>query len=356
MAINRSKGIEASHRRQIRDAQKRSRELAREAKEQAKLSELEKARLEVAEYENQLELLMSVHKERGEPWDWASEAVSLPPPNPTRHSYLEQRAKQTLILLPLDQQKLRESGIADAAKLDDGEFSDALKAHVEAKEEWFRLVALSRRINASDCRAFVEAFATIDPLAELSEYGASATLAVTSPRVACCDLSVSGVNAVPPEVKSLTSTGKLSIKGMPRAKFHEVYQDYVCSCMLRVAREVFSLLPVQTVFVTASAALADGQSRPVLSAEFSRGKLEALDFGNVDPSTAVEQFRHRGDFKASRKAGAFLAIVPLDPEEYSPVMLHESAPIGELVAAIRKMRSELNSTMAELPNSAEGKL
>lgn len=343
-------------RRQIREAQRRQRELAREAKEQAKLSELEKARMEVAAYDNQLELLMSVHKERGEPWDWASEAVSLPPPIPARHFYNEQKVIQTLILLPPDQQKHRTNEITAAAKLDDGEFSDALKAHTEAKEEWLRLVALSRRINASECRAFVDAFELVDPLAELLEYGASATLSVTSPRVACCSLSVSGINAVPAEMKSLTSTGKLSVKGMPRSKFHEVYQDHVCSCMLRAAREVFALLPVQTVYVTASAALADGQSKPVLSAEFSRGNLEALDFDNVDPSTAVEQFRHRGDFKASRKAGAFLAIIPLDPEGFLAATLDESAPIGELVATIRKMRTELNSAIAELAGSAEGEL
>ena len=38
---------------------------------------------------------------------------------------------------------------------------------------------------------------------------------------------------------------------MPKGRFHEIYQDYLCGCLLRVAREVFALFPVDTVLVTA---------------------------------------------------------------------------------------------------------
>src|SRR4051794_33765783 len=89
------RAMEAAQRRQQRDAQRRMRELEREAKEQFKLSEMEQARLEVARFDNQLEVLLSVHKEAGEAWDWTGVAASLPPPCPKRHSYNEERAKQT---------------------------------------------------------------------------------------------------------------------------------------------------------------------------------------------------------------------------------------------------------------------
>ena len=60
--------MEAAERRQQRDAQKRLRELERQTKEQAKLSTQEQARLEVETFNNQLEVLLSVHKEQGETW------------------------------------------------------------------------------------------------------------------------------------------------------------------------------------------------------------------------------------------------------------------------------------------------
>ena len=64
------RAYEAAQRRQQRDAQKRQRELERQNKEQAKLSAIEQARLEVETYENRLEVLLSVHKEQGEIWEW----------------------------------------------------------------------------------------------------------------------------------------------------------------------------------------------------------------------------------------------------------------------------------------------
>jgi hypothetical protein len=64
------RAIEAFQRRQQRDAQKRQRELERQNKEQAKLSAIEQARLEVETHENKLEVLLSVHREQGEIWDW----------------------------------------------------------------------------------------------------------------------------------------------------------------------------------------------------------------------------------------------------------------------------------------------
>ena len=48
------RAIQAAERRQQRDAQRRLRELERQAKEQAKLSVIEQARLEVERFENQL--------------------------------------------------------------------------------------------------------------------------------------------------------------------------------------------------------------------------------------------------------------------------------------------------------------
>jgi hypothetical protein len=64
------RAIKAAERRLVRDAKKRHREFERQYKEQAKLSAIEQARLEVKAHENNLEVPLSVHKEQGETWDW----------------------------------------------------------------------------------------------------------------------------------------------------------------------------------------------------------------------------------------------------------------------------------------------
>ena len=76
--------IEAAERRQQREAKKRQRDLERQAKEEAKLSALEQARLEVETYENGVEVLLSVHKEQADSKDWAALAAALPPVPPRR--------------------------------------------------------------------------------------------------------------------------------------------------------------------------------------------------------------------------------------------------------------------------------
>ena len=86
----------AAMRREEREEQKRQRELERRAKDQAKLSALEQARLEVETYENRLEVLLSVHKQQGESWYWPALTASLSPLPPQRNSHHEFRLRQQL--------------------------------------------------------------------------------------------------------------------------------------------------------------------------------------------------------------------------------------------------------------------
>jgi hypothetical protein len=131
-----------------------------------------------------------------------------------------------------------------------------------------------------------------------------------------CKLKVNGAHVIPCELKSLNASGKMSVKPMPKARFHELYQDYVCGCVLRVAREVFAILPADHLLVTASVDALDSATghaaeMPVLSVGFPRQALTSLDFERLDPSEAVQSFLHRGDFKKSRKSGQFEGTIPL---------------------------------------------
>jgi hypothetical protein len=126
--------------------------------------------------------------------------------------------------------------------------------------------------------------------------------------------------------------------------------------MLRVAREVFAMLPVETLLVTALADLLDSRTghtaeQPVLSAAMPRTIIARLNFEHLDSSEALENFRHRGDFKASRKSGVFQPITPLTPAD---VTQNSIADMGfhDLLANIQKMREELKSRIAEFNQPA----
>jgi hypothetical protein len=208
------------------------------------LSAIEQARLEVETHESRLDLLLSVHKEQGPTWDWSAVAASLPPHRPEKSSYHEFRAKQRAALLQPDQREASIPIVEQANSQDEEAYLHTLTAYARDKAEWEKLRHLSRRILAGEPRAYSEALVELSPLAEISELGSTLNFTVHDTHLLECVLKVNGMQAIPAEVKALTSTGKLSVKPMPKARFHEVYQDYICSCMLRVAREVFALLPV----------------------------------------------------------------------------------------------------------------
>src|SRR5947208_1509239 len=70
--------LDAAQRRDEREAKRRQKELERRLKEQAKLSALEQARLAVEAHDNDLEVLLSVHKEQSAAVDWPCLASGLP--------------------------------------------------------------------------------------------------------------------------------------------------------------------------------------------------------------------------------------------------------------------------------------
>ena len=325
-----------------RDAQKRLRELERQSKEQAKLSAIEQARLEVETYEGGLEVLLSVHKEQGEVWDWFEFATALPPHSPRRFYHHEFKARQVAVNQALDEVRAR----------DEREFQEALQAHTQEMAEWERMKAIARRILAGEHKAYTEALVEFSALAEISDLGSGLHFTVHNAKLVECGLKVNGLQAIPSELKTLTSTGKVSIKAMPKARFHEIYQDYVCGCVLRVAREIFALLPVETVLVTATADALDprtGQTveQPVLSVAFPRGALEHLDFEHLDPSDAMENFLHHGDAKASRKSGEFERITALTPADL-PQISPEGVDFRDLLAAVRRTRDELRMEIEKM--------
>ncbi len=326
------RAIQAAERRAEREAQRRHRELQRHAKEQAKLSVLEQARLEVETYENQLEVLLSIHKEQGEPWDWRSILNQDPPAEPARtdHHTSQARAKmaaykpgffEKLFGGARKKEEALEVHLATGRDEQDfqNEWSQYQKDLVQCDDER-RLAAAVLEGNRD---AYVRVLKEMSPFGELSDLGSSVSFRVHTPKLIEASVTVKGEQAIPSEIKTLTASGKVSKKGMPKGRFHEIYQDYVAGCVLRVARELFALVPIDSAIVTASADLFDTATgrtteQSIISVAIDRSVVNLLNFARLDPSDAIEELVHRGDFKGSRRTGAFVPIEPLTPNDLAP--------------------------------------
>jgi hypothetical protein len=91
-----------------------------------------------------------------------------------------------------------------------------------------------------DATAYLSAVREMDPFEELADIGASASLEIVSPRIGKLTLHVNTAKVIPKESKSLLKSGKLSVKDMTCSKYWQLYQDYVCGAVLRVAQEAFA--------------------------------------------------------------------------------------------------------------------
>jgi hypothetical protein len=346
------RAIQAAERRREREAQRRLRERERQAKEHAKLSAIEQARLEVEAYENRVELLRSVHKEQGEVWDWPAIAASLPPPRPQKNSFHEQKANQRFAVLQPEKKEAAQGMLEQARLQDEHDFQAAMQSYSAQMAEWEKLKSMARRILAGEHKAYTEALVEFNPFADISDLGSSINFTIHNAKLVECVLKVSGKQIIPAEVKTLTASNKVSVKPMPKRLFHDIYLDYLCGCVLRVAREVFTLLPVDTILVTAAADALDSRTgqtveQPVLSVVMPRADVTSLNFDRLIPSDAIEVFKYRGDFKASRKSEEFQSITPLTPADITQASGQELS-FQTLLASVQKMRDQLKSKIAEL--------
>lgn len=349
------KHLEAALRRESRAALRRQKELQRQQRELAKASELDQARLAVEAYENDVEVLLSVHKECAPNRDWDQMAAALEPFQPLKSRAREFEARQRAAIAPQSQSESAQGAIVEAMAEDEAQHAAELSGYREFVNEQRRLAQLAKRVLRGDLDAWSEAIRDLDPFSEISQMGSSVEFLVHSTSLIECWVQVRGEAVIPNESKQLTSTGKLSVKQVPRARFHELYQDHICSCLIRVVRESFALLPVRTILVHGVLEGATGDQgvnhskSTVLSVAVHREQLTAWDVDNLDPSDTLETCQHRGDFKAGRRSGAFVPIAPMKADEVTGA----NPPAADFSRLLEQVR-QLNQEFVELLRGYSG--
>lgn len=320
------RSIGAAVRAAEKDAKRRRRELEKRQKQYEKMLEIEQAAYEVEVYENHIDLIQSVHKECSNPVNWEAIATSQEPKKPLNKKVNEQSARMDAesykpgftdkILKRAGKKRIiLEEKIKRAIEKDDAEHKTKLVDWEKKLNQWQKRVTLAKSILGGDVNAKIAAIKYLDPFSEISALGSVVTLSAAASDFLEATIHVHGNEIVPGDVKSLLKSGKLSLKKMPKGKFNEIYQDYVCSCVLRVANELFSAIPDKIVVVTAVDELLNSKTghlekSPILSACISRSTLQALNMGALDPSDSMDNFIHNMSFK---KTKGFEAVPRVDP-------------------------------------------
>lgn len=138
----------------------------------------------------------------------------------------------------------------------------------------------------------------------MKELGAAMTLSF-EPRYIMIELSVNTAEVIPAYMLTQTSAGKLSKKEFPLSKFNELCQDYVCSCVLRIAREIYAYIPVEFVFINAVT-----MNTTILSVAITPATLRNIRFDTADAADSMRHFTHHMKFS---KSGGLEKVDRIDP-------------------------------------------
>ena len=310
------RSVRASVRAAEREAKRRQRELERQLKEQERLEELELAALQVAEHETYLEILTSVHKDCSVPVDWHAMLTAEEPLEPSRHSAAENAARAAADefspglmdrLLKREEAKRAdlETEVERARMADSSEYQRAVEEWRQARKDWEDGRELAKRVLSQDPESLIEAIKVVEPFSEIGDLGSAVNFCIEDDGPLEAIVSVHSDAVIPNESLSLLKSGRLSTKQMPKGKFNELFQDYVCGCVLRVANELFALLPVDAVVVTAEDTLLDTATghvapTPIVSAYIPRETLDRMNLDLLDPSDSMVNFIHRMSFKKTK--------------------------------------------------------
>lgn len=194
---------------------------------------------------------------------------------------------------------------------------EARNDYKENYTDWETVKGIASRILDGDIDAYADAIRQTEIFNEITHLGSSIEFSVENANLIKTTLHVNSEDVIPNEVKALLKSGKLSTKKMSKTRFYELYQDYVCSAILRVAREIFALLPIDMAIVTAVGELLNIKTghleeQSILSVAIPRAPLDRLIFEMLDPSDSMENFLHTMKFQ---KTKGFQAVEKIQPSE-----------------------------------------
>ena len=268
-------------------------------KQQEKLTLIDEARKKVEEHEAYLDLLMSVHEEASHKIDW-HRLVTSPPPFRIHEEdgpNVKELKRQIEEFKPSWRDRLFNRGEAKKQFLID-QMDQAREKDHALYLQWEEQVNRAKKVLGYDLNMWQEIMEENRPFEDMESLGCDVTYRLDPPK-GKANLTIHNRSIVPAIDLSLTKTGKLSQKEMAKGKYFQIYQDFVCSSALRIAREFFHLLPMEEVVVNVyDVATADSDEKfgCILAVRFPKDKFETLQFRNIDCSDTIQLFEHNMKF------------------------------------------------------------
>ncbi len=178
------RSIGAACRAAERDAKRRQRELEKQQKQYEKMQVLEQAAYEVEVYQNNIDLLQSMHKECGSPVDWKATSIAPEPEKPESLNERENQARNkaenfqpgfiSRILKKEDKKRDQlKKDILKAIENDELDYNSKIESWKEEHNNWSESVQIAQGVLNGDQESKIKAIENLDPFSEISTIGSA---------------------------------------------------------------------------------------------------------------------------------------------------------------------------------------
>lgn len=140
-------------------------------------------------------------------------------------------------------------------------------------ESWRFLKSISRKVLSGDIDAYLETIEKMRPVDDLLDYGSDFEFGTDNSNSMEVEFRINAHNMLP----------KANIVGA--GAYEQIFKEYVCASSIRVARDLFALLPVKYVIVYAK-----NRDKVELKARFDKNEVESIDFKNESGIDIIEKF------------------------------------------------------------------
>lgn len=302
-------------------------QIAREAEKQQKIALksqiIQEAASSVDSWQNNIRELTSIHTDLAEAMDWSSIAKQPKPSEPSFQNTHSIQAQEKLNrfkpgffdFLSGGSEKRRQKLIEKLSKAesqDQIDYENELTAYRQSLEEWERETDLAKRLLTGESSSIQEVISEFQSLSKIELIGSNIEFLIGDNFVHAKP-EVHTDEIVPTFRLKQLASGKLSETKMPIGQFNELYQDYVASVALKLAGDLFHILPLEEIYVTCQTDLLNSKTghkelTPILSVQFVRETFRNLNLSRIDPSDSLANFNHVMSFKKTR---GFTEITPL---------------------------------------------
>ena len=192
----------------------------------------------------------------------------------------------------------------------------SIPSNISEKEKvnWRNDINLAKSIMNKDTDSYLEVMEEYSSLHDISAYGSDFEFGVDDKDILSCKFDVKIKDVVPTFGYKEDEDGNIIDYNLRKTEFNNLAQDYVCSCSIRIAREVFALLPVDFVLVSAEEEFFDSstgnnQQVTIMSILYVRDGFENINFERIDPSDFCARFKQNMSFT---KTNGFKPVDEID--------------------------------------------